>query len=55
MKISLKIGVACTDEKMRENHLRWFDYVQRIVINAPMRKCELIQDKVTRKGREDLK
>jgi hypothetical protein len=29
----------------------WFDHVQRRVINAPVRKSELIQVERTRKGR----
>ena len=37
-EICLKIDVAPIDEKMRESHLIWFRHVQRIVINAPVRK-----------------
>ena len=39
------------DEKMRENGLRWFGQVERRVINAPMRKTELIQVEGTTKSR----
>ena len=28
---------------MKESHLRWFGHVQRIAINASVRKSELIQ------------
>ena len=30
------------DENMYDNHLRWFDHVQRRAINALVRKSELI-------------
>ena len=36
---------------MRESHLRWFGHVQRRVINAPVRKSELIQVEGMKKGR----
>jgi hypothetical protein len=41
-EICLKIGATPIDEKMRDSHLRWFDHIQRIAINAPVRKSELI-------------
>ena len=41
--------------KMRESRLRWFGYVQRRVINAPVKKSELIQVKRTKKIEEDEK
>jgi N12 class adenine-specific DNA methylase len=41
-EISLKIGVTPIDEKMRDSRLRWFDHIQRIAINALVRKSELI-------------
>ena len=37
-EICLKIDVDPIDEKMRESHLIGFRHVQRIVINAPVRK-----------------
>ena len=36
-EICLKIWVAPIDEKIRENRLRWFGYVQRRVVNALVR------------------
>ena len=50
-KSPLKIGVTHSGEKMRESHMRWFSHIQRIAINALMRKCELIQVEGTKKGR----
>ena len=41
-EISLKIGVTPIDEKMRDSRWRWFDHIQRIAINALVRKSELI-------------
>ena len=42
-EIRIKIRVAPINEKMRENHLRWFGHVQRRATNAPVKKSELIQ------------
>jgi hypothetical protein len=36
------IGVTPIDEKMMENHLRWFGHVRKRAINTSMRKSELI-------------
>ncbi len=54
-KIRLKIGVASSDEKMRENCLRCFGHVKRRVINAPVRNIQLIQVEGTKKGRRKPK
>ena len=51
MKIRLRIGVVPINEKIRESPLRWFGHVQRKSINVPVRKSELIQVEVTKKGR----
>ena len=39
------------DEKMSESDLRCFGHVQRPVINAPMRKIDLIQVNGTKRGK----
>jgi hypothetical protein len=39
---SLKIGVTPIDEMMSENRLTWFGHVQKRLINAIVRKNELI-------------
>jgi hypothetical protein len=49
--IHLKIGVVPIDENMRESLLRWFSHVQRRLINAPVRKSELIQVEGTEKSK----
>ena len=49
-KILLKIGVSPIDEKIWESHLGWFGHVHRRMINAPMRKSELIKYR-ERKGK----
>jgi len=40
--IHTKIGVASIEEKMRENRLRWFDYVRRRPTDAPVWRVERI-------------
>ena len=50
-EIYLKIGVAPIDEKMIESNLKWLGHVQRISINASVRKSELIQVERIKKGR----
>lgn len=42
-EIRKKIRVPPINEKMRENHLRWFGHVQRRATNAAVKKSELIQ------------
>ena len=41
--IRLKIAVAPSDEKMRENLLKWFGHVQRRASNEQVRKSKMIQ------------
>ena len=41
-EIHLKIEVAPIDEKMKDNHLKWFVHVERRVINASVKKSDLI-------------
>ena len=40
--IRTKIGVGSIEEKMRENHLRWFDHMRRRPTEAPVRRVEHI-------------
>ena len=40
--IRTKIGVLSIEEKMRENHLRWFDHVRRRPTDTPVRRVERI-------------
>ena len=40
--ILIKIGVTPIEEKMRENHLRYFSHVRCRLTNAPIRQVELI-------------
>ena len=54
-KVALNIGVTHSGEKMRESRMRWFSHIQRIAINALMRKCELIQVEGTKKGKRKTK
>ncbi|RXH91995.1 hypothetical protein DVH24_021018 [Malus domestica] len=46
-----KIGVAEIEGKMRENQLRWFGYVQRRPIDAPVRRCDYGTEVQGRRGR----
>ena len=46
--------MAPIDEKMRESSFRWFVHMQRREINAPMRKSDVIQDKVIKRDRGRL-
>ena len=41
--IRTKIGVASIEEKMRENHLRWFGHVRRKLTDASIRRVERIK------------
>ena len=36
--IRTKIGLTSIEEKMRENHLRWFGHVRRRLTNAPVHR-----------------
>ena len=51
-KFALKIGVTHSGEKMRDSRIRWFSHIQRIAINALVRKSELFQVEGTKKGRK---
>ena len=41
--IMRKIGVASIENKMRETRLRWFEYVRRRPMDAPVWRCETIE------------
>ena len=41
--IRIKIGVTFIEEKMRENHLRWFGHVRRRPTDAPVWRVECIK------------
>ncbi len=44
--------MAPIDEKMRTSHLRWFGHIQKIAINAQVRRMnDLIQVKRKKRGR----
>ena len=36
------VGVAPIEDKMRENHLRWFGHIRHRVMDVPVRKIEKI-------------
>ena len=40
--IHTKIGIASIEEKMRKNHLRWFDHVRCRLTVTPVRRVERI-------------
>ena len=50
-----KVRVAPLEEKMRETRRRWFRYVKRRSVNAPVRRCEEINLMQCRIGRGRLK
>ncbi|EXC32766.1 hypothetical protein L484_019880 [Morus notabilis] len=47
--IRSKVGVAPIEDKVRENHLRWYGHVQRRSLDAPVRAWESIQIPSTRR------
>ena len=49
------VGVAPIEEKMRENHLRWFDHIERRSIDAPIRRVKKIDIKQCKKLRKIAK
>ena len=50
-RVHKMIKVAPIKEKMRENRLRWFGYIQRRPTNAPVRKSDVIHIKGNTRGR----
>ena len=55
-QICKMIEVAPIEEKMRENRLRWFGYIQRRSINVPIKKSDAIhiEDNARGRGRPKL-
>ena len=47
------IGAASIEEKMRENHLRWFGHVRRRPTDAPVRRVERIKLEQVKERRGD--
>ena len=45
------VKVAPIEDKMRETRLRWFGYVQRTSVDAPVRRCEMINISGGKRGR----
>ena len=45
------IKVAPIEDKMRELRLRWFGHVKRRSVDAPVRRCEMINIPVGKRGR----
>ena len=50
--IRSKVGVASIVDKMRECRLLWFGHVRRRPVSAPVRSCESLELRATRRGRE---
>jgi hypothetical protein len=46
-----KLGVASIQEKLVQHHLRWFDHIQRMPHEAPVRNDILSHSENTRRGR----
>jgi len=49
--IRTKIGVDSIEEKMRENHLRWFDHVRRRPTDTPVQRVERIKLEQVKRAR----
>jgi len=45
------VKVAPIEDKMRETRLRWFSHVKRRSVDAPVRRCELINIPEGKRGR----
>lgn len=39
MRISMKVEMTSVVDKMREGRLRWFGYVKRRCVDAPISRC----------------
>jgi len=49
------VKVAPIEDKMRESRLRWFGHVKRRSVDAPMRRCEMINIPEGKRARGRLK
>lgn len=47
-----KVEMTSTTNKTREVTLRWFEHVKRRCADGPMRRCEGLIIKDTRRGRD---
>jgi len=45
------VKVAPIEDKMRETRLKWFDHVKRRSVDAPVKRCELINITEGKRGR----
>ena len=51
------VGIAPIEDKMRENHLQWFDHIKRKAMNAlvrRMKKIDIEQSKKLKETKNDL-
>ena len=44
---------APTEDKLRETRLRWFSHVKRRSVDAPVRRCEMIDTPEVKEGGVD--
>jgi len=49
------VKVVPIGDKMRETRLRWFGHVKRRSVDAPMRRCDMINIPEDKRGRRRLK
>ena len=46
------VGVAPIEDKIRENRLRWFGYIQRRLLDVPVRKSDILMVYGNDRGRD---
>ena len=49
--IKEKVGIAPIEKKMTETKLRWFEYVQRRPLEAPIKKVDQMDFNPMKKGK----
>lgn len=47
-----QLDIVSIVDKMRENHLRWYEHMHRRHLDAIVRRCEMINVNGTRRGKE---